>query len=83
MSYPYRVMPDVKLSHNAALLLRTSRRRNSDGLDILDSTEASFAVERLAGKSFPLARANNHGARQFYAIDGATNSASLEKGNRH
>jgi predicted ATPase len=83
MSYPYRVMPDVKLSHNAALLLRTSRRRNSDGLDILDGTEAALADQRLAGKSFPLARAKNHGARQFYAMHGATNSAPLEQGNRH
>jgi hypothetical protein len=29
MSYPYRVMPDVKLSHNAALLVRTICRRHA------------------------------------------------------
>lgn len=38
MSYPYRVMADVKLSNNAALLPRTIRRRHAFGLDILDST---------------------------------------------
>lgn len=38
MSYPYRVMPNVKLSNNAALFLRTIRRRHAYGLDILDTT---------------------------------------------
>ena len=85
MSYPYRVMPDV-MSHNAALLLGTIRRRHADGPDILDSsalpTDAAasalrrlephhlksecktegdaFADQRLAGKSFSLARPRNH-----------------------
>lgn len=108
MSYPYRVMPDVKLSHNAALLLRTIRRRHAYGLDILDSAvlptdtvspalrrleqhhlkskceteEAAFADQPLAGKSFKLARAKHHRARQFYAMHGSTNSAPLRKCNR-
>ena len=86
MSYPYIVMPDAKLSHNASLLLGTNRRGHPFGFDILDSSapsdtvspalrrleqqhlvnskpeteEASFADQRLAGKSFQGARARNH-----------------------
>src|SRR5215469_14410129 len=37
MSYPYIVMPDAKLSHNATLFLRTIRRGHPYGFDILDS----------------------------------------------
>jgi len=37
MSYPYIVMPDAKLSHNASLLLGTNRRGHPFGFDILDS----------------------------------------------
>ena len=80
-------MPDAKWSHNAALPLRTIRRGQTYGFDILDSSalpsdtvfpalrrleqhhlikskceteEAAFADQRLAGKSFELARAENH-----------------------
>ena len=37
MSYPYIVMPDVKLSHNAGLLLGTIRRRHTYGFDVMGS----------------------------------------------
>ena len=52
MSYPYIVMPDAKLSHNASLLLRTNRRGHPDGFDILDSVAlpsdtVSTALRRL------------------------------------
>ena len=89
MSYPYIVMPDAKLSHNAARPLRSIRRGHNYGFDILDMTAlipsdtvspalrrleqhhlikskceteeaAAFVDQRLAGKSFKLARAKNH-----------------------
>ena len=54
MSYPYIVMPDAKLSHNLALLLRTIRRGHAYGFDILDSAAlAGDTVSPALGRLEP------------------------------